>query len=662
MNFSKVLIFFVVLSLSKIIFADDSYQAPEIQVLGEEDQTSQESAGSYTKINTKDYEERVVSLAEVLQEQAGIHVTRYGGLENLTSISIRGSYSDEVLVIYDGIPLNSSIGGGIDLSPFLFDSLEEIEIYRGSSPSEYGLFPAAGVISLSSKKIKEGHHGAASFQYGSFNSLKSHAHFSTKKNKFSFLISNTFSRSSGNFYFNDNNGTPFNKLDDSRPRRINNETQTIHPFIKIAYEFDSDTMIKLTAHLIRKDSGAPGKGTNQAENTSLDETEIMTQFELDRKNFFHKNLSFNSKTFFRYSKSQFDDPDAELGVFGPQDTDNKSSFFGETINLKYFPNDHHIIRAFLFYQHERFIPQNFNSNPSGGLTNVRHQWNLGLSDEISLFENHLFIQPSLWFENIYNRFSDDDPALVRAGFFRNNKTHHNFSGKIGIKGVVNQHLSFISHFSRQFKQPSFLELFGDRGSVVGNPTLRPQESINWDIGLSVEDKSKEDWWQEVLFKSSYFERYLDDLIQFQNAISFAQAQNVGEAKVSGIETHFYFEFLNHLSTTVTYTFQRAKDRALYDGRYLVGRPKHELNTKLSFWHKSFKSFVSLNYMDKNFSDPLNTRSIDRRFMLHAGLSYKLKKNYIFAFEAKNLTNEQVEDVLGYPLPGRSFFGKIQFSK
>ena len=36
------------------------------------------------------------------------------------------------------------------------------------------------------------------------------------------------------------------------------------------------------------------------------------------------------------------------------------------------------------------------------------------------------------------------------------------------------------------------------------------------------------------------------------------------------------------------------------------------------------------------------------------------KNLSLTFEVKNIGNEQVSDVMGYPLPGISFFGTISY--
>lgn len=56
------------------------------------------------------------SVAQLLSELPGVTVNRLGGIGSTALISLRGSTWEQVGVYLDGIPLNSAIGGGVDLS------------------------------------------------------------------------------------------------------------------------------------------------------------------------------------------------------------------------------------------------------------------------------------------------------------------------------------------------------------------------------------------------------------------------------------------------------------------------------------------------------------------------------------------------------------------
>jgi len=166
---------------------------------------------------------------------------------------------------------------------------------------------------------------------------------------------------------------------------------------------------------------------------------------------------------------------------------------------------------------------------------------------------------------------------------------------------------------------------------------------------------------EARLNIQYFGRQVNNLIQFQQNVGFARAENIGKARIQGLEVQGTLRLFDHLSVTANYAFQLAKDRANNPGRFLPGRPKHEVHARIEGDIKKGSAFVSASWIDSNFLDPLNTRVVNDRVILNAGLSVKVTKNITLAFEGKNLTNDQIVDVVGFPLPGRSFFGKVLFT-
>src|SRR3989338_1886551 len=79
-------------------FAAEPVELPLVTIHGERESAGEGTAASRQSIKVSDYSHRIITVPEILSEQAGVTLTRYGGLEDSTSISIRGSKSDEVLV------------------------------------------------------------------------------------------------------------------------------------------------------------------------------------------------------------------------------------------------------------------------------------------------------------------------------------------------------------------------------------------------------------------------------------------------------------------------------------------------------------------------------------------------------------------------------------
>jgi outer membrane cobalamin receptor len=55
------------------------------------------------------------SVADAIAEHTGIQTRKYGGMGSFQTISIRGVKGSEILVLLDGVPLNSAMGGAVDL-------------------------------------------------------------------------------------------------------------------------------------------------------------------------------------------------------------------------------------------------------------------------------------------------------------------------------------------------------------------------------------------------------------------------------------------------------------------------------------------------------------------------------------------------------------------
>lgn len=70
------------------------------------------------------------SLAEALGREPGVLVRSSGGLGSYTSLSLRGSPSEQVEVYLDGVPLGGSNGSTVDVGPYPLDGLERAEIFQ----------------------------------------------------------------------------------------------------------------------------------------------------------------------------------------------------------------------------------------------------------------------------------------------------------------------------------------------------------------------------------------------------------------------------------------------------------------------------------------------------------------------------------------------------
>ena len=91
-------------------------------------------------------------LGELLQNTPGVVVTQAGGPGSATRVSFRGSAANEVLVMIDGVPINSAITGDVDLSLLTLEGIERVTVRTGARSARYGGRALAGVIEIQTRR------------------------------------------------------------------------------------------------------------------------------------------------------------------------------------------------------------------------------------------------------------------------------------------------------------------------------------------------------------------------------------------------------------------------------------------------------------------------------------------------------------------------------
>src|SRR6476469_7882396 len=127
-------------------------------------------------------------LAQVLTEQGGVYLN--GAFSNPgkdKSVYLRGAKVDHTLITIDGVPVYdaSGIGSNFDVRLIPIESVQRIEILRGSQSTLYGSDAIAGVINIITKKAG----GWANASYGSFNTVRAGAGVHGVLKKFDYNIS-----------------------------------------------------------------------------------------------------------------------------------------------------------------------------------------------------------------------------------------------------------------------------------------------------------------------------------------------------------------------------------------------------------------------------------------------------------------------------------------
>ena len=125
--------------------------AVELDVIPDQDRASE----NRTTVTQRELELRQSqTLADALRHVEGITVINSGGPGKPSSVFVRGSSADHVLVLIDGVEMNDllSPSRGATLDQVFSDEVESIEILRGPQTLRYGASALNGVINIKTKK------------------------------------------------------------------------------------------------------------------------------------------------------------------------------------------------------------------------------------------------------------------------------------------------------------------------------------------------------------------------------------------------------------------------------------------------------------------------------------------------------------------------------
>ena len=87
-------------------------------------------------------------MADALESVPGVDVVRYGAFGATTSVGIRGSSSQQVLVLVDGLPVAGSQIDDVDLEQIPVSGIDRIEVVEGGGSTLYGSGSIGGVINI----------------------------------------------------------------------------------------------------------------------------------------------------------------------------------------------------------------------------------------------------------------------------------------------------------------------------------------------------------------------------------------------------------------------------------------------------------------------------------------------------------------------------------
>jgi outer membrane cobalamin receptor len=613
-------------------------------------------------VESIDTKERSGDLAQKLDAATGVNIRRYGGLGSFSTVSIRGSTSEQVQVFLDGVPLNSASGGGVDIGRLSLAGVERIEIYRGATPAQFGGNSVGGVVHIRTQNPGDKTRAHLHLSGASLATRQLAASLAGPRGKWQHLVLLDYSSSDNTFRFWDDNGTEYNAGDDGWAKRLNSDFRSLRALFKLGRPVGKTGASRLQVHSTfdLSHKGIPGIGNNQSLHTRFDTWRHIAEANLYGP---RGKGAYRLKAYHSIERDVYKDLRGEVGT-GAQHQRNTTRSTGLRGELNFLLRKQRLATFFSDAQEQQFLPRDETREQSRLRTSRRRALTLGGELERPLFTERIALQAGGQWQYNGDRLFDVEAYAPDRELPTRSNGENLWGARVRLSARLGAGWMLQGHRGRYQRAPSFFELFGDRGAVRGNGKLASETGYKNDLGLVFHAAEKKKTGLS-LAEITYYHNRVENLIRFiHNSQQVSQPHNLGEVVLRGVETRWSLQLVSIVQLSGNYVYQRAENRSPFSfekGNDLPNAPRHRLSSRLALVQSRGSFYYEYSRESRHFLDRANLRTVPRRLLHSIGTRLVLTSEMALSGEVRNLSNNQVADLWGYPLPGRTFFLSLDYT-
>lgn len=517
----------------------------------------------------------IASLPQLLQTDASINMVQSGGYGQAASIFLRGGNSNQTLVLRDGVRLNSNTSGTASL-PFIDTTdIKQIEVLKGPASVLYGTDAISGVVQLISKTPEK----TAAFVTGEIGENKTY-----KSVIGADLAENGFyAQIRGQRLETD--GTPVKDIKNAADASFDQKGYSA----KIGVEkeqyaasadysenqgySDYDSSGKLVSQDFKNEIINIKGRLNILENLALHARFSQFKDEIDQ----------NNSTDFVHSKTQ------------------ESEIYGQ---LSFAPNQKLLVGA-------------THRNIDGDVISYGTPYQEDI-DSTGYYIQHKYDQAGL-----------NTQVGIRVEDNEKFGTHTVAQGSVRYQ--VLPLTSVYANIGSAFKAPTLNDMY----AFGGNPDLKPEESLSYEIGLD----------QKLAYNIStglsLYTTEVDNLIAFDGVLN--QMSNVEKAKMEGSELYVKWQGEN-LFTDLSYNYVRAKDKK--NDEDLSRRPRQKIALTAGWADEQYTFSTTMLANGDYDNSAYDNVQIPGHFRVDMHGQYKVNKNVDVFANIQNVGDSKYRTAYG----------------
>ncbi len=539
-------------------------------------------------------------LDEVLQDVVGLHVVSSGPRGSLSSVSIRGSEAAQVLVLIDGVRLNSPQNGLFDLNqlPVALNEIERIEVLRGAASALYGSNALGGVINIITRSPEETPSTRVSLTEGRYETRIVNGSTSRQVGDFRYRLGAEYQESDG-----------YRKNSDYDQYRVNGV---------FGYSPVEDVDIELSVYHLDYESGIPGAESWLTPEAEQEDKRTVASLKIEAP---VGPVKMTARGIYEHHRNDYRDPAGWVPI-------------NETHTVDTYGAELHVEKA---YEDQTFLV--------GGdyYRDELDSSNIGDEDQ-----EH---------GSLYGQYQTDLLSKLTLLLGLRYDIHSDFANELSPRAALHATLTDVTRLrlsaSRAFRAPTLNDLYWPTDAYSkGNPDLDPETAWEYELAL---DQTLGDRGRVTV---AGFLRDAEDLISWQPDEFYVYSPvNVRDARIWGVEFDGTFDLCSFATVGGNYTYLHPKDRDTEE--YLLGKPRHETHgfvalkpfkeTTLRFDGRYLRYYAEAPRKDKDY------------FVADLALAHAIMFDEV-AIDAtvsvKNLFDKDYEANPGYPMPPREWFAGL----
>lgn len=576
-----------------------------------------ESGASVTIISREDLlRKNATDLNDLLREVPGFAVSQEGASGSRTQVRVRGAEGNHVLVLIDGIEANDPAGDSeFDFSNLLTTDIERIEIVRGPQSALWGSDAVAGVVHVITRQSL----GSAPPSFtmlvegGSFGTIRDQASWRYQAGKLSGKVG---------FGQLETSGTNVARQGDEKDG-YKNDTAFATGQLQINEAMALNYTLRYTDSATDYDKSSGGLQADA-------DYEAVIQNLYAGVNLTHQ-LNERLAHSLHIAQTDTDSLYDEGGPVNREVSGTKTDLHYQLDVLGQI----HRLSLLAEYEEEKLEQRGMvsrfgdpNQNRGTDVTSFAAEYRMDLK------------RLDLSFSARQDANSDfDDATTWRAS----------------ISWQPREGTAVFSSVGESIKNPTFTERFGFFTNFVGNPDLKPEQSLGYELGIRQgfsDGRGK----AALTFFAADLEDEINGFVYDAAAGGFSADNIDGESKRQGVELELSYQATDSFRLAGHYSYvDSTQDDSNGEAHNEIRRPRHSGSLSAIYQFSKGEMEVTATHTgeqeDTVFTFPAQTVTLSGFTLVNLAGHYNLNEKVALTLRLENLLDEDYEQIYSYASPG-----------